>query len=880
MGYTKGYLDGNKKYHVAAGDCLWNIALDYMGAGNRYPEIKSANGLSSNVIYPGQVFIIPGVTPAYSPSPPPAPPAIPENEKAPNIVWFVLEAGSQRKIQAIWTQAHNNFKYRWEIWDSSGHLWMESEETKKFTDQQKAAEHTFNDSPGRYKCRFSVRAINDDGSDKSPWAYKEYDFRENPPELPPNPEVSVDNFDKLTVEFNNVPENKGIEGIEIAVYQDNTVKYATYTVQVNAETRYASHVSTLDPGHYYRVRARSIRYTLPDGTRKKEGIYGGWTDFTNNLQTSPIAPESITQLNAKKIVEQGVTNYGVFVEWTPVEVAKTYTIQWTTNPDYFDDSPELVNSQTTEEGSGPKILLTNIDLGHTYYFRVGSNNDKGSSLTWTPIRSINLGSRPSAPTTWSNVSSSVIGEDLNLYWVHNATDGSLESYARLHLTLIDMTNPEAQPMVIEKVIEKIDDPENPNTISTYVINYDDPEYMFLKEGFVIKWKVQTTGVSSEFSEYSTEREIKVYSKPELLLDIKNRYEESITDIFEFPFYIYLKANPATQTPISYYLEITSNNMYETVDEVGNVKTVNIGDIIYKKFIDPEINSWELLAYMTPGDIDLQSGFSYTVKASVSMDSGLIATAEQNFSTEFESSSYDIFADVIINNQTLEASIKPMANEWYYENDEPHTRLAENCKLAVYRREYDGSFIEIASEIQNGETVFVTDPHPSLDYARYRVVVRSDDNGTISFRDIPAVKVGEPSVVIQWAEKWTKFETSNNEEPVEPAWSGSMIRIPYNIDTSESNNKDVSLIEYVGRQHPVSYYGTQLGEASSWKVDIPAYDKETLYNIRRLSKWMGDVYVREPSGVGYWANINVSYSTTHKETIIPVSFDIKRIEGGI
>ena len=44
--------------------------------------------------------------------------------------------------------------------------------------------------------------------------------------------------------------------------------------------------------------------------------------------------------------------------------------------------------------------------------------------------------------------------------------------------------------------------------------------------------------------------------------------------------------------------------------------------------------------------------------------------------------------------------------------------------------------------------------------------------------------------------------------------------------------------------------------------------------------MGDVYVREPSGVGYWANINVSYSTTHKETIIPVSFDIKRIEGGI
>ena len=74
MGYTHGWLDGNKRYHVVTGDCLWNIALDYMGAGNRYPEIKQANGLSSNVIYPNQVFIIPGVTPGYGGAPAPAPP--------------------------------------------------------------------------------------------------------------------------------------------------------------------------------------------------------------------------------------------------------------------------------------------------------------------------------------------------------------------------------------------------------------------------------------------------------------------------------------------------------------------------------------------------------------------------------------------------------------------------------------------------------------------------------------------------------------------------------------------------------------------------------------------------------------------------------------
>ena len=880
--YTNGWLDDDKKYHVVTDDCLYNIALDYMGAGNRYTEIKTANSLISNVIYPGQVFIIPGVTPGYSPSPTPAPAYVPPISQPTNIIWYALMTGYQRKMEVIWEQAAEKFKVRWQIWDSNtNQLIPDGEEIMgPFVSRIKYANHDFTDNPGYYVARITIWPVNDNGDVIGTGKWLEYDFRNNPPELLPNPAIEIDTFDKLTIEFENIPDNKGIDGIEIAVYQDNNVKYATYTINVNPETRYASHISTLDPGHYYRMKFRSIRYFLADGTKSKDGIYGGWTDYTSNYLTSPIAPESITQLNGKKIVEQGVTSYGVFVEWTPVEVAKTYTIQWTINPDYFDDAPELVNSQTTEEGSGPKILLTNIELGHTYYFRVGSNNNKGSSLTWTPIKSINLGSRPSVPTTWSNTSSSVIGENLNLYWVHNATDGSLETSARLYLILIDMTNPEAQPITKEKIIDKINDPENPSTISVYTINYDDPEYKFLTEGFIIKWKVQTRGVGNEFSEYSTEREINVYTKPELTLDIRNKYGDSINNIYEFPFYIFLKSPTTTQIPLSYYIEITSNNNYETVDQVGNVKTVNVGDIIYKKFIDPELNAWELLAYMTPGDIDLQSGFTYTIKATISMDSGLIGMTEQTFSTEFENSSYDIFADIIINNQTLNASINPKANEWYYENDEPHTRLAQNCKLSVYRREYDGSFIEIASEIQNGENVFITDPHPALDYARYRVVVRSDENGTISFRDIPAVKVGEPSVVIQWAEKWTKFETSNNEEPIEPAWSGSMIRIPYNIDTSESNDKDVSLIEYIGRQHPVSYYGTQLGEASSWKVDIPADDKETLYNIRRLSKWMGDVYVREPSGVGYWAYINVSYSKTHNETIIPISFDIKRIEGGI
>ena len=41
-------------YTVIKGDSLWAIAQKYYGNGSLYPKIKKLNGLSSNVIYPGQ----------------------------------------------------------------------------------------------------------------------------------------------------------------------------------------------------------------------------------------------------------------------------------------------------------------------------------------------------------------------------------------------------------------------------------------------------------------------------------------------------------------------------------------------------------------------------------------------------------------------------------------------------------------------------------------------------------------------------------------------------------------------------------------------------------------------------------------------------------
>lgn len=863
----------NGKWHVVKGDCMWNIAKSVYGDGRKWPIIADANGVprSNPVIYPNQVFTIPGITtPTPVPSPAPQPPVV----KVPTINWFALDAGTTRSMFCTWTfdRANTkNYEVKWEYDTGAGGWRIETPGTT--TDKQSG----YSAPENAKKVRVSITPKSDNWSDGQT-ASREYDFSNNPPELPPSPSFEINppspsseinETDVMTIELTNIQDTINADTIEFAIYQDDTFKYRTGTANINKEARYCKFTTTVDPGHKYKVRCRAVRGT----------IYGGWTDYTDNELSTPVAPSDITTLRSQKISEQQAVQYAVFVEWPDVASAKNYLVEWTTNIEYFDTGE--VSSQTTEEGAGPRLLVTGIELGYEYFFRVASLNEKGKSKTYTPIKSVKLGTRPAAPTTYSNVNSCILGEDLKLYWIHNSTDGSIETTARIHFTIIDSAHPELQPTEIIKVIPNNRPEEEKTKTSVYIINTNDPEWATVGEGYIIKWKVQTAGVITEYSEWSVEREVNVYAPPVLSLDVLDNHSNSVEEINNFPFYISILSEPPAQTPISYYIEVVALQAYQTVDEVGKVKMVSIGDKVYQKYYDPQDNPWRFLLEMTPGNIDLENNIQYAINATVSLNSGLSASSTKTISVYFDEVFYDVFAEVIINKDTYEASIHPYCNQYNEVEGEIVASLVKNCTLSVYRKEYDGTFTLIESGVANEKNLFVTDPHPSLDYARYRVVATMNDTGAISYADIPPVEYKESAIIIQWAEEWSSFNSDNEGSGiVEPAWSGSLLKLPYNIAISENNNMDVSLINYVGRKRPVSYYGTHLGETATWNVEIPKDDKETLYAIRRLSIWTGDVYVREPSGTGYWANVSVSYNIKYSDLVIPVTISITRVEGGI
>lgn len=342
--------------------------------------------------------------------------------------------------------------------------------------------------------------------------------------------------------------------------------------------------------------------------------------------------------------------------------------------------------------------------------------------------------------------------------------------------------------------------------------------------------------------------------------------------------------------------------------------------------------------LLPSNITLENGMTYNVKCIASMSSGLTVEVNTDFTVDWTVAVCEPNAEIGVDKENLTASIRPycetvdteyrlvelVSGKYVLANSDPidytygevvmvgsgknkraatletgepvysgeddngnailfavieNRTLVEDVWLSVYRREFDGRFTEIATNLDAASRTTVTDPHPALDYARYRIVAADKTTGHIEYFDCPAYPVGGIAAVLQWDEQATNFDALEDVAPVDPALSGSMLKLPYNIDVSDSTKPDYKLVEYIGRSHPVSYYGTHLGSSSSWSMVIDKNDVETIYALRRLQRWLGDVYVREPSGTGYWAQVTVSFSQNHCEVTIPVSLSITRVEGG-
>lgn len=903
------------KYQVKRGDTLWGICsskeygpkISGSTINAKINTLVSLNGIKNpNLIITGQWLILSGTGGSSSSSSSSSTATTADPNKISKINVGLLAAtdtgNKNRAVYADWsyTKDHlDKFKYRWTQLING--KWVLGIEGETSSHEDIYCYHNWTADDLATAVRFQVLPVAEmeeikdkkgnvtgtrpywtegTGKDNVKWSdQKEYNFNNNPPLTPPVPTVELENL-TLKISISNInTTDYDATGVGFHIVRDNSTSIystdVTSPIPINSVSNYVSFQYEVEAGHTYMVRAQTIKGS---GTN---AMTSGWSNFSDEAKTKPSAPSAVTTYRRNKRSDGTVSAY---LEWTAVSNATSYKVEYTTIKSDFDNAPNNVRSVTTETAR-TSLEITDIESGNDYFFRVKAVNNEGESDP-TDVVTIPIGTPPAAPTTWSTANSAFVGDTMELNWVHNPTDNSKQSFAELSLKI---ENDEWVSFVFENTTDANTTGERVDTETfkygtaisykgTLSVKMDTTHVDFMNTK--IQWKVRTAGVTDQFSDtaWSVERTIYIYEKPKLAFSMTSDLAGSgniITTLESFPFYIraqVLLSSYEYQKPVGYHLQIVANEYYVTVDDVGRTKVVNAGDAVYSKYFD---TSETLIVEMSANNIDLESGITYTVYCSVDMSTGLTVDNKNNkheFFVSWTDVEYTINAVVTIDTEAYTALITPCCVD-------ATGNLIENITLSVYRREYDGSYKQVATGIPNTNTSIV-DPHPALDYARYRFIAKDTITGAISFYDMAGTKVNCSSVILQWAEEWSTFDVNDEQSVDGPTWSGSLLRLDYNIKISDDRKRENALIRYAGREHPVSYYGTQIDETSQWSVEIPADDKETIYALRRLSLWSGDVYVREPSGTGYWANVNVSFNKSYDNVKIPVSLNITRVEGGV
>ena len=421
-------LSSDGKYvTVEKGDTLWGIAEKHLGSGTKYKQLAAINNISNpDLIYVGQKIYLSssggsgsGSTSSSSSS---------SNSNKPTINQFGLQSNADDVLFATWSWSKSNTESYKALWtyDNGSGVWFEGSNSTITVDKdapELSRQSVYNIPANARKVRFKVKPISKkytkNNKETSYWEADWSDLKTytdaTPLETPPVPYVEIDKY-KLTATLDNL--DIDATGIEFEVVKDNATK-SYNTGKAEIVTSHVAYSCSVDAGSEYKVRCRAY----------KGSDYSDWSGYSSNEGTMPAAPSGITSIKA-------TDKTAVYIEWSAVNSAKTYDIEYTTKKTYFDGS----NQTTVQSGiETTHFEITGLATGEEYFFRVRAVNDDGAS-GWCEPQSVKIGDEPSAPTTWSSTTTAIVGEPLNLYWVHNASDGSSQTYAQLEITIGSSTD--------------------------------------------------------------------------------------------------------------------------------------------------------------------------------------------------------------------------------------------------------------------------------------------------------------------------------------------------------------------------------------------------------------------------------------------------------
>ena len=767
---------------------------------------------------------------------------------------------------------------------------------------------------GSYQIRAAVANYVDPGNNESDYKWSEYsswsssvDTRPKAPELL---SVKAIGADQVQLKWTDVP---NITQYKIEYVNDNTRNFDSNMIQSTTVDNLTSYIlSGLEPGHIIWFRVRSVN-------NSDESAPSNVMDVT--LAVKPSAPTTWSSTTKAGITADVLTTEPVYLYWvhnstdgSPQEYAKLrfkildttyYLTKQNTETDEYGETVDRISTLSLWDLTVYKDEANNTSAGTIYSifkaagaesikWKVSTKGAHNSYSDWSIERTIEAYEKPNLELRVTDSEGNpLVGDILKSFPLHitGIVTPSSQTPISFHMSITAggsySTNDQyGNTMEIIEGTEIFSKHLDTDSLD-YILTPADVDFVSNVSYILNVVVFVDSGLNAESSyEFSPEWD-EISEIPDAIIDINDTYRYATITPYCNYFIGYDASSDAT-VPEDYVPEcyfgtgISGSNDTPTVYSSSGVGTAVPGDMylnsstyevyvctlggnastatwLYRtKFNYPYAKTWytgEVINGENEDDIYPTSGIS----------SAVVNDYYLNTATG------DIFKCTVAGDATI-------ANWVYVWNC--FWEVTPNVSLSVYRRESNGTYVTVMEGIDNtyqssDDAITVRDPHPSFGECSYRIVATNIQNGAIGFADI-AVELDETSVIIQWDEVWHDVE----ENPEGEIFEGSILELPANIKIADQNSNDVDLVSYIGRERPVSYYGTQRGEGLTINCDFDKEDTDTLSMVRRLMAYRGNVYVREPSGLGYWSNVTVSYNKDYSSLVIPVTLTIKPVEGGM
>lgn len=570
------------------------------------------------------------------------------------------------------------------------------------------------------------------------------------------------------------------------------------------------------------------------------GADAAWTNRSYNyimLAVTPVAPTVLAVRRSPQTTdEEGETT--VSVGWSNMWTdSEDIEISWSDNKNAWSSStaPSTMTIDETRHGYPIESLITGLELGKTWYFKVKAIYDKWSAET--QIYSLDLRTKPETPLLSVSSNDVYIHGHIDLSWNYYCEDLSEQGSATV--TVTNSNNAEVARLTTG----------SDHSIALYPDQYD------LDADATYTMRVRTVSANGIVSEQSSAVTIHVTGLPEAEIYSTSLATDNILD--ELPLEVEVHG-AEDGGEVIVYIERSKAMFLERPDETKHHGYE--GELIAVKQADYD-------GTVSFGMEDLRTAFDdggeYRIVAKISNEYGTSDPAIVEFTCQWEH-------QALVPEGTLEtdydnniAIITPVAP----------TGIGEDDVCDIYRLSADRPELIVQGAEWGTEYV---DPYPALGPTYgYRLVTRTaegdytTDEGVLAWLDIDGSveDITEEPVGYLYGDK-AIIDFDNDQ-----------VEVKWNLDVSHGWSKDFTETQYLGGAVQGDWNAAVSRTASLGTVMLSIDDEETIRKLRRLAVWTGICHVRTPDGSSFPADVQVSETRSYESAgeITEFGLEVTRVD---